>query len=73
MKKNKKDLKDNKDEVRHYQKRNFIARLPFGVKATFIKYWFYGAVYFFCFMGLGNYVKKRKHRISNWPNRWCFI
>jgi len=40
-------------EIKQYQKRGFIKNLPFGLKATFIKYWFYGALYFFCFMGLG--------------------
>lgn len=46
---------DNNEYIK-YQKRNFFHRLPFGVKATFIKYWFYGALYFFCFMGLGLYT-----------------
>lgn len=44
---------ENNQEVNNYIKTSFIRRLPFGVKATFIKYWFFGAVYFFCFMGLG--------------------
>jgi len=47
----------NNNEINNYQKRGFIKNLPFGVKATFIKYWFYGAIYFFCFMGLGIFLK----------------
>lgn len=48
---------DNRNDYKKYQKKSFFRRLPFGVKASFIKYWFYGAVYFFCFMGLGNVIK----------------
>jgi len=50
MKKNK--LPQNNNEINNYQKRGFIKNLPFGVKATFIKYWFYGAIHFFFFFSL---------------------
>ncbi|MCQ2795018.1 MAG: glycosyl hydrolase family 28 protein [Bacilli bacterium] len=49
-------LKNNPNDYNKYQKRGFFRRLPFGLKATFIKYWFYGALYFFCYMGLGLYI-----------------
>jgi len=52
-----KDNKQNNNEINSYQKRGFIKNLPFGLKATFIKYWFYGALYFFCFMGLGTFLQ----------------
>ena len=42
---------NNPNDYKKYQKTNFFRRLPFGLRATFIKYWFYGATYFFCFMG----------------------
>jgi len=48
---------NNNQDIKAYQKKGFIRNLPFGIKAEFIKYWFYGAVYFFCFMGLGLAIK----------------
>lgn len=53
---------DNND-YKNYQKKGFFRRLPFGVKATFIKYWFYGAVYFFCFMGLGLVINSSENLV----------
>lgn len=57
MIRNKNDLNNNNNDADKYLKRNFWHRIPFGLKATFIKYWFYGALYFFCFMGLGFYLQ----------------
>ncbi|MCQ2792128.1 MAG: glycosyl hydrolase family 28 protein [Bacilli bacterium] len=57
-----KNLNDN-NNYKSYKKNGFFHRLPFGVKATFIKYWFYGALYFFCFMGLGLYINSDENII----------
>lgn len=34
---------------------SFLGRIPYVIKALFIKYWFFGAAYFFINMGLGTY------------------
>lgn len=41
------------DNMDAYKQQGFIARLPYWVKAIFIKYWFYGAICFFSLMGSG--------------------
>lgn len=40
------------EEIKEYQKPSFFTKIPYGVKAEFIKYWFYGALFFFTAMGL---------------------
>ncbi len=35
---------------------SFLGRIPYVIKALFIKYWFFGAAYFFINMGLGTYM-----------------
>ena len=42
-------------ELEKYRSRKLKWRIPDGLKAAFIKFWFYGAVCFFVFMGLGAY------------------
>lgn len=44
-----------KSELEKYRSRRFKWRVPEGLKAVLIKWWFYGAVCFFVFMGLGMY------------------
>ena len=53
-KKNKKTEEEIKQEkeIETYQKPSFFSRIPYGVKAELIKYWFYGALFFFIGMGL---------------------
>lgn len=36
--------------------RSFFDRIPFAVKALFIKYWFFAAIYFFIAFGLGEFI-----------------
>ena len=43
-------------ELEKYRGRSFKWRFPDPLKAVLIKYWFYGAICFFVFMGLGMYV-----------------
>ena len=42
-------------ELEKYRSHHFKWRVPEGLKAVLIKWWFYGAVCFFVFMGLGMY------------------
>ena len=53
-KKNKKTEEEIKleKEIKEYQKPNFFSKIPYGVKAELIKYWFYGALFFFIGMGM---------------------
>ena len=44
-----------KAELEKYRSHHFKWRVPEGLKAVLIKWWFYGAVCFFVFMGLGMY------------------
>ena len=46
----------SKAELEKYRGRRFKWRLPDPLKALLIKYWFYGAICFFVFMGLGMYI-----------------
>ena len=41
-------------DIDKYTKTSFLSKIPYWIKAIFIKYWFYGAVCFFVGMGLGN-------------------
>lgn len=54
MSKKKKTEEETKleEEIKEYQKPSFFTKIPYGVKAEFIKYWFYGALFFFTAMGL---------------------
>ena len=45
-----------KAELEKYRSHRFKWRVPEGLKAVLIKWWFYGAVCFFVFMGLGMYL-----------------
>lgn len=53
-KKNKKTEEEIKleQEIKEYQKPSFFSKIPYGVKAELIKYWFYGALFFFIGMGM---------------------
>lgn len=42
------------DDIHAYKQEGFISRLPYWLKAIFIKYWFFGAVCFFTFVGILN-------------------
>ena len=44
-----------KAELEKYRSHRFKWRVPQGLKAVLIKWWFYGAMCFFVFMGLGMY------------------
>lgn len=46
----------SKKELEKYRSVRKKWRLPDGLKAVLIKFWFYGAVCFFVFMGLGMYL-----------------
>lgn len=46
----------SKEELEKYRSGNRRLHLPDAVKAALIKFWFYGAVCFFVFMGLGLYI-----------------
>ncbi len=53
MKKNKtKEQIEKDEEIASYQKTSFFQKIPYWVKAIFLKYWFYGALFFFVAMGL---------------------
>ncbi len=54
MSKQKKTIEqaEKEKEMDNYQKPSFFSRIPYGVKAEVIKYWFYGALFFFIGMGL---------------------
>ena len=54
----KKTYPDSKtDPGKQYRSQGFFDRIPSGVKALFIKFWFNGAVCFFIYWGLGMYVR----------------
>lgn len=46
----------SQQELDRYKSKRFKWRFPEPLKALLIKYWFYGAICFFVFMGLGVYV-----------------
>ena len=50
----------SKEELDKYRSGKVKWRLPEWLKVILIKFWFYGAVCFFVFMGLG----------CIWPTRW---
>lgn len=41
------------DDMNAYKQQGFFTRLPYWLKASFIKYWFFGAIIFFALMGTG--------------------
>ncbi len=47
--------KYSKEELKKYKKGGLDA-IPVWFKANFIKFWFYGAICYFIFMGLGYYI-----------------
>ena len=48
--------KTNVDPGRQYRSKGFIDKIPAWIKALFIKFWFNGAVCFFIFWGLGQFI-----------------
>ena len=46
----------SQQELDRYKSKRFKWRFPEPLKALLIKYWFYGAICFFVFMGLGMYI-----------------
>lgn len=63
--KNKEEIKEEKkeknkekerfdEEIDSYRKTSFFEKIPFMVKAIFLKWWLYGVIYFFVIMGLGS-------------------
>jgi hypothetical protein len=48
--------KTNVDPGRQYRSKGFIDKIPSWIKALFIKFWFNGAVCFFIFWGLGQFI-----------------
>lgn len=44
------------EEIDSYRKTSFFEKIPFMVKALLLKWWFYGAIFFFILMGLGTVV-----------------
>lgn len=55
--KDNKSISSNENNQDNIYKVSFLGRIPYVIKALFIKYWFFGAAYFFINMGLGNYVE----------------
>lgn len=43
-------------ELKKYKSKGFLDRIPIWIKALFLKFWFAGAVCFFFFWGLSNYL-----------------
>lgn len=43
-------------ELKQYRGNGFLDRIPLWIKALFLKFWFAGAVCFFFFWGLSNYL-----------------
>lgn len=56
MKKSKESNVTSSEEIKPI-KQPFFDRIPFAVKALFIKFWFFGALYFFVNMGLGSIIE----------------
>lgn len=52
----KKTYDNTKEDPGKEYRSGFLTKLPDGFKALFMKFWFYGAVCFFIFWGLGMYV-----------------
>ena len=48
--------KGNVDPGKQYRSKGFIDKIPSTIKALFIKFWFNGAVCFFIFWGLGEFI-----------------
>lgn len=53
MSENKKK-KYSEQEINKYQNKGFFSRIPYCVKALFLKWWAFGAGIFFIFIGLSN-------------------
>ena len=51
---NKKTQESLSKDIHPYKKDGIFAKIPFSIKALFIKWWFYGCGFFFVFMGLAN-------------------
>ncbi len=51
-KKTPEEIKEEK-VIDAYQRRGFLEKVPYWVKAVLIKYWFFGVICFFVLMGLG--------------------
>jgi len=49
------DVKNQKDPAKKYRS-DFLDRIPAAVKALFVKWWFCGAVCYFIFWGLGEFL-----------------
>ncbi len=50
---------NNKDaEINRYQKRGFFSRIPYSIKALFIKWWLFGIGFYFIYWGLSNLVSE---------------
>lgn len=43
-------------ELKKYKSKGFLDKIPVWVKALFLKFWFAGAICFFFFWGLSNYL-----------------
>ena len=52
----KKDEKDPSLEINPYAKQGFLARIPYSVKAIFLKWWFFATGYFFIGWGLSSFL-----------------
>lgn len=54
--KEKMEEKDSPTEINPYAKRGFLARIPYSVKAIFLKWWFFACGYFFVGWGLTSFI-----------------
>lgn len=50
--------KENKDQSQEFNPYSVdkLSKVPTWIKALFVKFWFAGAICYFCFWGLGNYI-----------------
>jgi hypothetical protein len=44
------------EEIQEPIKVSWFDKIPYWVKAVFVKYWFFGAIYFFFVMGITSFV-----------------
>lgn len=51
----KKKKETSPEEIRPYMKQGFLSRIPYSVKAIFMKWWFFGCGCFFVLWGLSNF------------------
>lgn len=60
MMKNKRKMSEEEKKIEQeadtYQKNGFLSKVPFCIKAIILKYWFFGAICFFVFIGTGMFV-----------------